>query len=345
MLAQLARSEEPITHATLDDLSPSRHANYIREILVRTGILEPRNEYLERLVPWIDLYLAELPGENARLLRAYAHWYLLHRARRRKRPLPRSGADRIRLRLRIANELLTWMDLCGHTLQTLRQDHVDAWLASGASRRYEIRQFLHWANQRGLTAGVSAPAVKPQQPSIFIAEDEHLAQLHRCLTDTEMDIDLRAGGALVLLYGINVTRVVAITRNQVVGRSGDHYLALADHDLLLPPVLADLLAQLPCSRPRSTLPEPMSPNRLLFPGRTPSRPVDAALFGKRLKRLGIEPRGGRNTAFIRLAADLPAAVIADLLAVDPITATRWAKYSKRDWLGYVAERQADQLHQ
>ena len=75
------------------------------------------------------------------------------------------------------------------------------------------------------------------------------------------------------------------------------------------------------------------------------RPVDAALFGKRLKRLGIEPRGGRNTAFIRLAADLPAAVIADLLAVDPITATRWAKYSKRDWLGYVAERQADQLHQ
>ena len=89
----------------------------------------------------------------------------------------------------------------------------------------------------------------------------------------------------------------------------------------------------------------MSPNRLLFPGRTPSRPVDAALFGKRLKRLGIEPRGGRNTAFIRWAADLPAAVIADLLAVDPITATRWAKYSKRDWLGYVAERQADQLHQ
>lgn len=340
MLAHLARSEDPITHATLDNLSPSRHADYIREILVRTGILESRNEYLERLIPWIDRYLAEVPDESAPLLRAYAHWYLLHRARRRKRPLPLSGAAQIRLRVRVAHEFLEWIGASGHTLEALRQDHVDAWLARGTSRNYEIRQFLHWANQRGLTTGVSAPAAKPQQPSIFIAEDEHLAQLHRCLTDTTMDLDLRAGGALILLYGINVTRVVAIKRSQVVERSGAHFLNLADHDLLLPPALADLLVELPSSRPRSTLPEPLLPNRLLFPGRTPNRPVGAAIFGKRLKRLGIDARGGRNTAFIRLAADLPAAVIADLLAVDPITATRWAKYSKRDWLDYVAERDA-----
>ncbi|MGB7359492.1 MAG: hypothetical protein WA944_16515 [Mycobacterium sp.] len=55
---------------------------------------------------------------------------------------------------------------------------------------------------------------------------------------------------------------------------------------------------------------------------------------------GIEARGGCNTACAHLAA--AAAVLAELLAVDPITATRWAKYSKRDWLGYVAERDAAQ---
>jgi hypothetical protein len=49
MLAYLAAHRQPITHETLDAVSPSPHADYIREILVRTAILEPRNEYLDRL--------------------------------------------------------------------------------------------------------------------------------------------------------------------------------------------------------------------------------------------------------------------------------------------------------
>jgi hypothetical protein len=166
MLSELARNGEPISHATLDNLSPSRHADYIREILVRTDILEPRNEYLERRGPWVDHYLAGVAEHHARFLSAYAHWYLLHRARRRNGPLRRSGADRIRTRMRVAHEFLTWIDDHEHTLATLRQDLVDRWLASGKARRYEIRQFLHWTTQRGLTAGVSAPALKPMQPTI-----------------------------------------------------------------------------------------------------------------------------------------------------------------------------------
>jgi hypothetical protein len=342
MLSQLARNGEPISHATLDSLSPSRHADYIREILVRTAILEPRNEYLDRLSPWIDHYLTNVPDHYARVLNAYAHWYLLHRARRRKGPLPRSGADRIRTRIRVAHEFLTWMDDHEHTLATLRQDLVDNWLASGKARHYEIRPFLHWTTQRGLTAEVSAPALKPMQPTIFLNDDHQLEQLHRCLTDNTIDIDLRAGGALMLLYGINLIRVLAITRNQIRERSGDHYINLTDHELLLPPVLAALLSQLPCPRPRSTLPEPDTSTGLLFPGRTPNRPVDAGMFGNRLKRHGINPRGGRNTAFIRLASELPAAVVADLLAIDITTATRWAKYARRDWHAYLAERLSDQ---
>ena len=141
----------------------------------------------------------------------------------------------------------------------------------------------------------------------------------------------------------NLIRVLAVTRNQITERSGDRYLNLTDHELLLPPILAELLSQLPCPRPRSTLPEPEMSTGLLFPGRTPNRPVDAGMFANRLKQHGINPRGGRNTAFIRLASELPAAVLADLLAVDVTTATRWAKYAKRDWHTYLAERriQAD----
>jgi hypothetical protein len=51
--------------------------------------------------------------------------------------------------------------------------------------------------------------------------------------------------------------------------------------------------------------------------------------------------GGRNTVLVGLAADLSAAVLADLLAIDIVTATRWAGYAKRDWNDYLAARHAD----
>ncbi len=76
-------------------------------------------------------------------------------------------------------------------------------------------------------------------------------------------------------------------------------------------------------------------------GRTPNRPVNSGVFGKRLKHSGLTIRGGRNTGFIALAAELPAAVLADLLAIDVVTATRWAGYAKRDWNDYLAIRHAN----
>jgi hypothetical protein len=67
------------------------------------------------------------------------------------------------------------------------------------------------------------------------------------------------GGALILLYGINTTRVLVLRRNQMRTKEGNTYLTLRDHDLVLPPKLAQLLAQLPRPTRRSTLPEPLTP--------------------------------------------------------------------------------------
>jgi hypothetical protein len=43
-----------------------------------------------------------------------------------------------------------------------------------------------------------------------------------------------------------------------------------------------------------------------------------------------------------LAADLPAAVLADLLGMHINTAVRWVKYVGRDWAGYIAARAIEQ---
>ena len=167
----------------------------------------------------------------------------------------------------------------------------DNWLANGATRHREIRQFLHWANQRGASPPASRLRLSSRHSQPSFSTKTNNSNSCTCLADSTIDIDLRAGGALMLLYGINLIRVLAITRKQISERSGDHYLNLTDHELLLPSILAELLSQLPCPRPRSTLPEPEISTGLLFPGRTPNRPVDAGILANRLKQHGINPRG------------------------------------------------------
>ncbi|MFA5942832.1 MAG: hypothetical protein WC798_04185, partial [Candidatus Paceibacterota bacterium] len=181
LLRTLAECGETVTHDLLDALPPGRQVNYIREILVRTSVLPMRNERLERLEPWLDRYLADQPADHTLMVRNYAVWYLLHRARRSPRPLVTAGAARIRRRVRVALEFLTWCDARGRSLTDIDQGDVDTWLATGDWRRPEVRPFLHWTTQRRITGAVSAPAPKPAPPSVFIDEATHLEQLHRCL--------------------------------------------------------------------------------------------------------------------------------------------------------------------
>lgn len=63
--------------------------------------------------------------------------------------------------------------------------------------------------------------------------------------------------------------------------------------------------------------------------------------GERLLRYGLTPHAGRNTAMMALAADLPASVLADLLGIHEVTATRWAQRTKRDWHACLAQRRID----
>jgi hypothetical protein len=44
----------------------------------------------------------------------------------------------------------------------------------------------------------------------------------------------------------------------------------------------------------------------------------------------------REAALAALAADLPAAILADLLGMHRNTAVRWVTYARRDWAGYLA---------
>jgi ribosomal protein L40E len=84
LLAQLAAGETEITHAALDALPQSKPLHHLRHMLAHTGVLPERTEYLERIGPWLDNLLADQAADDSSLIRAYAQWDVLRRARQRE---------------------------------------------------------------------------------------------------------------------------------------------------------------------------------------------------------------------------------------------------------------------
>jgi hypothetical protein len=342
LLQRLAADGRPISHRLLDDLPPRAEVHYLRHILVHAGVLPERVEYLDRIGPWLAQRLAQCPPSHAQLVRPFARWFLLHRARRtaQARGYTPQASYKLRSHLLAVLEFLAWLDSQGLDLRTASQADIDAWLTTGPpSRRYRVRGFLRWARQRGTAGELSIPGRPAQyQPLRPLPDDEVWAQLRRCLHDTNIPLGVRVAGALILLFGTSVTRLVRLSVDAVIVGDGQVHLRLGRAPLLLPPPVDELvtgLAQAPVEH--STFAASFHPSRLLFPGRAPGHPIRPALRA-RLVRRGIAPRPGRHAAILAMTADLPTPAVADLLGVSYKTAIRWAGHAGGDWSAYVAAR-------
>ncbi|MGH3780201.1 MAG: hypothetical protein ACRDRO_06100 [Pseudonocardiaceae bacterium] len=344
LLAQLAATGEPLSHERLDELPPGRHEYYVRQLLVTTGVLPERHDDLERLPTWLDKTLDGKPAEHTRLIQPFSHWFLLRRARRRAaaRRQPAIASDYLRTQIRVALALLAWLDERDLALADLDQLSLDAWLAGGNTNNYNVRNFLLWAASRGIASELIVPLRPRQEPDRILDEHERWNLLRRCLNDATIPLDTRAAAALVLLFGLPISRIRHLTIDQLdTGESGS-FLRTGRHPLLLPPKLASLLAQLadtPYTAAR--LANTHNTARWLFPGLTPGRPTSAPGFTLKLRALGLDARTARNAALISLAHDLPVPILADVLGLHTTTAERWAHLAKHDWTAYIAERVTD----
>lgn len=344
LLAALAATGEPITHDTLDASAPTPARAYVRELLITGGILPPRNEFLESLPAWANTLLAGAPTQHRQNLSPFMHWFLLRRARRRG-STSRGSAAFVRSRLCRAAELLAWIDEHQLTLSTFTQGEFERWLSEGSSTRVNIDAFISWAGARGLITDIALPRKARHGPLGALDDEERRNQLHRCLNDAALSLPLRVAGALILLFGLEATRVTHLTRGDVRDDGNRVRLAIDDHQIDLPPKLANLVREL-----RDAPATPSLMNRAvggsawLFPGRYPSRPIDKSRFSKVLTAHGITARDGRNSARYALASQLPAVILADLTGTNIKTAVEWTRWSKRSWFDYIAIRARDQTN-
>jgi hypothetical protein len=98
-----------------------------------------------------------------------------------------------------------------------------------------VRYFLHWAHGRGLADDLNVPLPPRLERERLLAERDRIHQLDGCLTDGAMPLDLRVGGALVLLLGMLVSKITQLTKDDVIEDGQATWLAIDGHRLMLPP--------------------------------------------------------------------------------------------------------------
>jgi len=343
-LSALARTGTPITHELLDTLPAGQAERYLRHLLVAAGVLPHRDDDLERIPAWLEHQLQHRPTHHAALVRPFAHWQILRRARthRRKPGASAGAAEFARTRILIALDFLAWLDQHDRTLATTTQADIDTWLTTGTTNRYHLRTFIVWANRRRLAQNLSVPHRRRGDPATFLDDEQRWQLLHRCLTDTTMPLPTRVVGALVLLFGIRLSRITALRTTDITRRGAHTYLTLGAEPTLLPASLAGLIHHhIETLRPVTPVIASLTNDPWLFPGHIPGRHAETSQYGQKLRRYHIAVRAAHNSALISLAADLPPAVLAHLLDIGVGTAAAWAKYAQRDWTDYLAVRDQD----
>ena len=343
MLGQLASNHSKITHDLIDALSPDATTRHVRQSLVATGILPPRNENLAGLQLWTTQHTEALPAHQSRIIRPFAEWQVLRDARRRaaRGRYTSAAAAHDRTDIRTATAFLTWLDTNQDTLDTATQADVDLWLTTHRTRHRRLATFIRWTTARRLTNRLEVPPQPTGLPTTFLSATEHADQLRRCLNDTTLPREARITGALIRLYGLPLTSIHDLTTDQFHRDADGAYLTLDRFPVLLPPKLATLIAeQIDKPARTSVLPNPATDRRYLMPGRPPSRPRSTSALHQLMARHGLPTLGARNTAMIEAVSAMPPIIISDLFGISPGTVNRWAQYAQDSWADYLATNQA-----
>lgn len=245
ILRQMARSELEVSHAAFHSLPSDRAHDYLRTLLAAVGVLEPFDPRLERMMPWLEEFLATVPAQHAELLRRYARWHVLRRMRRaaERSQLTQASANGARRRIRVAAEFLAYLDSHGMTAQSATQRVLEEFQRhAGRPLQYE-RGFIAWLRNTRINTALEIPYVPGPQPQIRVGEEHRWAIVDQLLHDTSIRRYTRIGGLFTLLFAQPLTRIVTTRVDQVADRGGRVYVTFGAAPVQMPPVVDDLIRE------------------------------------------------------------------------------------------------------
>jgi hypothetical protein len=179
--------------------------------------------------------------QDRRLARAYTTWRVLRRLRRgaAQRPRPRTYTAHAHVRLRAAVDFLTWLAAQNLTLADCRQSDLDLWLQAGPAAG-NVRDFLLWAAEHKHCPALHV-APPPRNNGAATAPEQRWEQIRRLLHDETIDLTDRVAGCLLLLYGQQLSRIAAMTTDQITDHHGTVSVRLGRDEIDLPDKLGQAM--------------------------------------------------------------------------------------------------------
>lgn len=336
ILRALATGSVALTHEGLNTLAPPKSVNYVRDLLIDSGVLPPVDRFLLMFELWLPGWLAAIEDtEHRRILQRFATWHILRQLRliAAREPVGSYRANIARARLRAPAEFLRL--LAGHdrTLRQCTQADVDRWFATATTAgRGLVRRFLNWCTSQREAPRLELPGQAAGSVSM-IGQQQRLTLIRRMLIDDTVPNADRVVALLILLYAQPLGRIARLTIDDVLrSPDGEVFLRLGEPLTPVPVPFADVLARYVDSR-ASRCANPDS--RLLFPGRHAGQPMHTTSLRLRLRRLAIPNIDGRTAAIRQMLRQAPAPVVAGMLGYAVASTEKIAAEAAVSWQHYA----------
>lgn len=339
LLAQMARGQIEISHDTFRALPSDRAHDYLRSLLAAVGVLPPFEIRIERMLPFLDGVVAELPAEQAALVRRFAHWYVLPQMRTAAREgrLTQTMTNGARRRIRVAIDFLAFLERHDATAATATQDLLERYQVRQRSNRNYLTAFVVWLRDSRINTRLHIPWVPHPAPAVTVSEEQRWHAVDRLLNDATLRRYTRIGGLFMLLFAQPLSRIVAMRTDQVTtADDGSVLVAFNGLPIQMPALLDELIREHLDHRGKSLYAS--RDNGWLFPGGNPGQHLTTENIRGQLVAIGTKPYEGRKAALFQLAAEIPAPVLAELIGTTDVNAANWARLAARDWTGYIADR-------
>lgn len=341
LLSGISTGAIDLTHDGLSATESSPRVDHLRRILQHHGLLPERDEHLAQFETWLAAKLDAIPSPIVRApVQQFATWHHLRRLRDSSQPGQSSAASKRSAKQEITETIkfLTWLEQAhDRNAGDCTQQDVDEYLHSGPSTRYLIRTFIVWARQSSINKSVTVRR-RITQNTPAITNGQRLEWIKELLTGESESLPYRVAGILLLLYAQPLTKIAALRTTDIIDVDGETRLRLGEEPVPLPEPFASLANHHLHHRPNLRTAAKNTASPWLFPSTRAGFHLDPQMLMTRLRSLGINLRGARNTALQQLAYEVPAPLIAEMLGFSYQATQRHADLASSDWGKYAATR-------
>lgn len=340
ILAQMARGELEISHATFEQLPSDKSHNYLRDLLAAVGVLPAYEARIERMIPWLNQILATLPTEHADIVGRFARWHVIRRLRLKadRDALSQTQIVNGRAQINAVTRFLAWTTEQDTTINRLNQTDLERYLATRPpSTGGTLHGFISWLHTSGINTSLHSPHSPRQSPTVTVSEQQRWDHVDLLLHDDTIRLYTRIGGLFLLLFAQPLTSICRMTTDQVtIAEDGRVLIRFENTPVEMPEPLDNLIREHMTKRGQASYAS--RHGRWLFPGGIPGNPLVTENIRNQLVERGIKPYNSRKAAMFQLAAQVPTPILSDLLGINTTTAIRWAALAAHDWNSYIASR-------